>query len=249
MNRRQFLKMLGLIGVSPLLKACGTLLGTPTATPTSTVFPIITPSQTATSIPSTETPSQTPSPVVGEFFSLHPFIEAHPEAVFIKRTNVPAKADAQAKYSAGFDFAQEIFIYGTTAGIPLSHKIAIKANVTGTKGLGNTPEGMGIITDVHFTEGLIEGMKGLGFQANNLHLREGNWLKDGYNVGDLPFTGYMEMAERTGIQSLYFPTGRRITDLTTETLEEGTEVIWKDIPNGTVFRRIGYVSPYNHEDA
>ena len=37
----------------------------------------------------------------GEFFSLHPFIEAHPEAVFIKRTNVPVKTDAQAKQKCG----------------------------------------------------------------------------------------------------------------------------------------------------
>jgi len=59
----------------------------------------------------------------------------------------------------------------------------------------------------------------------------------------------MEMAERSGINSLYFPNGRRITDLTLETLEEGTEVIWKECPDGVVFRRVGYISPYNQEDS
>ena len=250
MNRRQFLKLLGLTLISPLLKACDGLFGTPTATPT------VIPSLTGTSVPSTgtttktptETPTETPTPAAGAFFSLHPFIEAHPEAVFIKPTKVFVKTDAEAKRQEGLQFAQDIFVYGSAVGISLSHKIAIKANVTDTEGMGNTEAGMGIITDVHFVEGLIEGMKGLGFQSSNLYLREGNWLKDGYCANDLPMTGYVEMAERTEIHSLYFPSGRRITDLTLETLEEGTEVIWKDAPNGVVFRRIGYVSPYNQED-
>jgi uncharacterized protein (DUF362 family) len=185
----------------------------------------------------------------GEFFSLHPFIDAHPEAVFIKRTNVPVKTDAQAKQSLGFDFAREIFVFGTKEGVPLSHKIAIKANVTHTVGMGNTPVGMGIITDKDFTEGLIEGMKGLGFQSNNMYLREGNWLKDGFCPTDVEYTGYIELAERTGIHSLYFSSGPRITDLTLETLEEGSEVVWKECPDGVVFKRVGYVSPYNQEDA
>ena len=30
-------------------------------------------------------------------FAVHPFVEAHPKAVFIKRTNVPSKTDAAAK--------------------------------------------------------------------------------------------------------------------------------------------------------
>ena len=183
----------------------------------------------------------------GEFFSLHPFIEAHPEAVFIKRTNVPVKTDAPTKQSVGLEFAKEIFVFGTSEGIPLSNKISIKANVTHTIGKGNTPEGMGIITDVHFTEGLIKGMKGLGFQSNNMYLREGNWLKDGFCPTDVMNTGYVEMTERIGIHSLYFSSGPRITDLTLETLEEGSEVVWKEPPNGVVFRRIGFVSPYNLE--
>jgi uncharacterized protein (DUF362 family) len=82
-----------------------------------------------------------------------------------------------------------------------------------------------------------------------MYLREGNWLKDGYCATDLPSTGYMEMAEQTGINSLYFPSGRRITDMTLEALEEGTEVIWKESPNGVVFKRIGYVAPYNQENS
>jgi uncharacterized protein (DUF362 family) len=106
---------------------------------------------------------------------------------------------------------------------------------------------MGIITDVKFTEGLIEGMKELGFRSKDMYLREGNWLKDGFCPTDVINTGYVEMAERTGIHSLYFDSGPRITDLTTETLDEGLEVVWKDTPDGVVFKRIGYVAPYNQD--
>jgi hypothetical protein len=282
-NRRKFLKMLGVVFASPLLKACDAIFGTPTTTSTPTQTTLIThtstPSQTGTSVPpsatstatdsatptetqtetatgtstasatetSTETPTQTPTPATGEFFRLHPFIEAHPEAVFIKRTSVPIKTDVQAKSYTGFAFAQEIFVFGTTSGIPLTHNIAIKANVTYTEAMGNTPEGMGIITDKHFTEGFIEGMKGSGFPAKNMYLREGNWLKNGYCSVDVAYTGYEEMAERTGIQALYFPGGRRITDLTLENLQDGTEVVWKDCPQGVVFKRIGYLAPFNQD--
>jgi uncharacterized protein (DUF362 family) len=89
----------------------------------------------------------------------------------------------------------------------------------------------------------------MGFQANKMYLREGNWLKDGYCPEDVMFSGYPEMAARTGINSLYFSNGPRITDLTLETLEEGSEVVWKEPPDGVVFKRVGYVSPYNREDS
>jgi uncharacterized protein (DUF362 family) len=184
-----------------------------------------------------------------DFFCLHPFIEAHLEAVFIKRTNVSNKTDTLAKRNEGSEFAQDVFIYGTPEGIPISKKIAIKANVTHTMGMGNTAEGIGILTDKYFTEGLIEGMKRLGFRSNNMYLREGNWLKDGYCPTDLEHTGYVEMADRTGIHSVYFSSGPRITDMTLETLDEGSEVVWKECPAGVVFKRIGYVSPYNAEDS
>ena len=45
-----------------------------------------------------------------KFFGLHPFIEAHPEAVFIKRTNVAQKTDAFAKRNEGLALAKEIFV-------------------------------------------------------------------------------------------------------------------------------------------
>jgi hypothetical protein len=66
------------------------------------------------------------------YFGLHQFIETHPNAVFIKRTNVAYKTDSGAKKLEGLELAAEIFTLQSTPGIPLSHKIAIKPNLTHT---------------------------------------------------------------------------------------------------------------------
>ena len=254
MNRREFLKFLAATAISPLVNACARLLGytaeAPTALPTVTASPAIAPSPTASPSPTATSisPTAAPTPDRCDCFRLHPFIEAHPEAVFIKRTHVSLKTDGEAKQQEGFQLAQEIFVFGTGTGIPLSHKIAIKANLTCTQGKGNTVAGMGIITDRYFMEGLIDGMLGLGFRPENMYMREGNWLGDGYCPQDLSATGYVEMARRTGIHLLDFPSGRHITELTVGSLQEGTEVIWKDCPQGAVFKRIGYVAPHNQAD-
>jgi uncharacterized protein (DUF362 family) len=183
------------------------------------------------------------------YFGLHPFIEAHPEAVFIARTQVGAKTDSEGKKKAGLELAQGILTLRDTPGIPLTHRVAIKPNLTCTSGQGNSEQGMGIITDKYFMEGLIEGMKGLGLPAESMYMREGNWLGEGYCPGDIQATGYVEMAERTGAHLLDFATGRSIQTMTLGTLQEGAEVIWKDCPEGVVFRRIGYVAPFNQEDS
>lgn len=182
------------------------------------------------------------------FLALHPFIEAHPEAVFIKKTNVNDKTDSETKKDEGLDLARSIFSLSTDDGVPFSGKIGLKPNLTHTTGQGNTSEGMGIITDKYFVEGLIEGIKEVGFPAENVYIREGNWLGDGYFPHDLINTGYPEMVERTGVHLLDFSTGRQIQDLTIGTLIQGEEVIWKDCPKGIVFDRIGFVSPFIQDD-
>ena len=184
-----------------------------------------------------------------KYFRLHPFVEAHPEAVFIKRTNVAVKTDSEAKRREGFNFAKEIFSLSDTSGIPLSRKIAIKPNLTCTGKVGNTVDGMGILTDKDFMDGMIEGMKDVGFPAERMYMREGNWLGDAYCPTDYKYTGYTEVAERTGVHLLDFPTGRMIYQLNLTILKEGDEVIWKDVPEGIVFKRIGYVAPFNDPDA
>ncbi|HOA60266.1 MAG: DUF362 domain-containing protein [Verrucomicrobia bacterium] len=182
------------------------------------------------------------------FFGLHPFIDAHPEAVFIKRTRVPHKTDAAAKQQEGYELATEIFMLRETPGIPLSHRIAIKPNLTCTSGTGGTEAGMGIITDSAFVEGIIGGIKHVGFPASRIYLREGNWLGDGYCPRESTVGGYLDVAARTGVHLTDFDSGRQAHELSRETLQEGSEVTWVDCRDGVVFRRIGYVAPINQPD-
>jgi uncharacterized protein (DUF362 family) len=270
MSRRNVLRLLAL-GAGSLLAACvkhapvgqqapqAALTPEPSARPATEAVPptaltqptqkVTLPTAVASPAPTFVSQTTTPAPQDARFFNLHPFIQAHPEAVFIERTNVEAKTDDVAKRGEGQQLARELFALDSASGIPLSHLMAVKANVTCTSGKGNSPQGMGIITDVHFVEGVINGLKGLGFPADRIHLHEGNWLRDGYCAGDLPATGYPEMAQRAGIHLFDLPGGRDMTQQGLDTLKEGEEIIWKDVPDGVVFRRIGYVAPYNQADS
>jgi len=182
-----------------------------------------------------------------EYFDLHPFIKEHPEAVFIRRTNVADKTDSEAKRQEGIALARDIFVLAETPGVPLSHRVAIKANTT----CGGSPQAsqMGILTDVHFVEGVIEGMKTqLGLPGSKFYVREGNWLGDSYCPEAYWESGYGAMCERTGANGGRFDSGRLLSEAALRNLEEGSEVTWVDYPQGVVFRRIGYVAPYNQPD-
>ena len=180
------------------------------------------------------------------YFDLHPFISAHPEAVFIKRTGVTVKTDRETKKQEGIALARELFVTSDTSGIPRSNKIAFKPNMPGCDG---TVKNMGISTDVSFTEGFIDGMKELGLRGDQFYLREGNYLGDG-NVPEGSSIGvYGPMAERAGVHMLDFDTGRDMRAVRLKNLEEGGEVIWAEVADGVVYNRIGYVAPVNAPDA
>lgn len=64
------------------------------------------------------------------YFGLHPFVAAHPEAVFIKRTQVVYKLDAAAKMAEGKALARELFTLQDTPGFSVTDKVAMKPNIT-----------------------------------------------------------------------------------------------------------------------
>lgn len=170
-----------------------------------------------------------------EYFGLHPFIEAHPEAVFIKHTNVPKKTDSLANKNEGLALAREIFFKKDTPGIPLSHRMVVKPNITCSSGGANVEAGMGIVTDPHFVEGIIEGMKELGFSGDQFHLIEVNCPED------FSLRGYTQMAQRTNAHL-------RNLNRDVSTLNEGDDITWVDCPDGVVFKRIAYLAPVNQPD-
>ena len=158
------------------------------------------------------------------YFGLHPFIEAHPEAVFIRMTGVASKSESEAKKSAGLAFADRIFSLRDTPGIPLSHKFAIKPNLTAASGMGTANA---IVTDSFVVEGFVESVKKLGIPAGQIYLREGLMVSQ-------PGVGYVELAQRTGAH---------YGD------EDSRTPVTRECPDGVVFRRTKYLGPFNYPDS
>ncbi len=180
------------------------------------------------------------------YFGLHPFVAAHPEAVFVKRTQVAENLNGAAKMQEGKSLARELFTLQDTPGFSLTGKVAIKPNLT--CGGDTTPGLMGILTDADFVEGIIEGMKEkLGVQGGQFYLREGNLLGDAYCPDSNSLNGYKPVAQRTGAQLTSFDSGKLLSRARLANLEEGSEVIWREVPGGVVYQRIGYLAPINDE--
>ncbi|MBN1292740.1 MAG: DUF362 domain-containing protein [Candidatus Latescibacteria bacterium] len=180
------------------------------------------------------------------YFGVHPFIENHPEAVFIMFTDVDVKTNAKANKFEGERFAREVLVPMDESGIPTSRLIPIKPNITG--GGGNTYDTMGIITDPHFVEGVIEGMKQLGISKKQFFLREVNCINWEKHM-------YYPIAKRTGAD-LHNMNGR-VRGIDNERLSEWSrnnaeiddeELQWVDVPNGVVYRKIPYLWPINAPD-
>ncbi|MFH1569714.1 MAG: DUF362 domain-containing protein, partial [Gemmatimonadota bacterium] len=184
------------------------------------------------------------------YFDLHPFVAAHPEAVFIARTHAVDRVDELAKFGAGQDLARQLFVASDSGGMPLSTKVALKPNLTC---LGGDPveDRLGIVTDPDFVEGFIEGMKTLGLPGSQFYLREGNYIREGGCPTNEAAFWYRPLAEATGAHFLDFDSGRDMTTrgVTLASLQEGSEVIWREVPDGVVYRRIGYLAPINAPDA
>jgi len=169
-----------------------------------------------------------PSPVTRElatpsYFDLHPFIEAHPEAVFIRKTDVAAKTDADAIRREGSALAKQIFTLRDTPRIPLASRFVIKPNLTATSGTGLEHA---IVTDPFVVEGLIEQMKQMEIAAESMYVREALML-------DQPGIGYNEVAQRTGVH---------YTD------DDSRAPTTKECPDGFVVKRTKYLGPFLYPD-
>ena len=112
------------------------------------------------------------------YFGLHPFIEANPKAVFIRRTRVPDRGDAAAKLREGLTLSSQILVPMSRPGIPITHRIILKPNV--------------FSTDVAFYEGVVMGFRGLGLRS--LHFIEANQFHDWAR------RGYVDANERQGVE-------------------------------------------------
>jgi uncharacterized protein (DUF362 family) len=169
-------------------------------------------------------------------FAIHPFIEANPDAVFVLKTSVDMKTNAEAIKSAALGFGRSVFVAQDVCdgGIPITDKVAIKPNLTcrdRTHPSYTVERSMGIVTDAYFVEGVIEAIKELGLSGSQFYLREVNC------PGDFQDGGYWAMAARTGadMRDLSAPVG----SISENNLQ------WVDLPQGVWFRKIPYLWPIN----
>jgi len=171
----------------------------------------------------------------GDGFDLHPFIKEHPEAVFINLTSVEEKTDNQPIYDAAYKLADEMFVKAKKGkGYSNSTKITTKPNWTCSGRRNRDPESrLGITTDLNFVEGYMNGVKNTGPQ--DFYLREcacpQNWEANGYSA----------MAERNNFD---------LTNLSSKDFWDLGEddIVWKEVENGVVFKKIGFMAPMNEPD-
>ena len=178
------------------------------------------------------------------FFGLHPFVEKHPEAVFIMRTKVADKTNSEEKRNAGLNFSRSVMVPRgeVDGGMPLTHLIPVKPNLT-CRGkwdsMWKEEKTKGVVTDSYFVEGVIEGMKELGLAGSQFSIREVNCPEDfeidGY--GNPLNGGAGGVAERTGAE---------IRDMTKVVgVIDEKDVVWSDVPDGVYFKKIPHLWPIN----
>jgi hypothetical protein len=178
------------------------------------------------------------------YFGVHPFVEQHPEAVFIMRTSVDYKTNFEACKRVGLDFGRSVFVPMDNAGTPVTRAIATKPNLTAHQATdekrGFTLEDtMGITTDAFFIEGLFESLKELGVAGNKMHTRDVN----GGRVVEP--RGYVAMGQRVGASVV----AAKNQIATVEDANDAGNFVWKEVPGGVVYRQIPYLWPFNAPDS
>ena len=176
------------------------------------------------------------TPYNGPGFDLHPFVKAHPEAVFIKLTSVKSKTDSRDIHDAAFNLADELFVKTDTGGYPNHTKIVCKPNWTCGPVKNGTvlTEHLGIHTDKNFIEGFLQAMRGKGPQK--VHIVECSC------PDDWPAHGWTQMAEANNFVF------RNLSTRNFWEYKAGEDINFVKVPNGVVFKEIGFMSPTNQPD-
>jgi hypothetical protein len=174
------------------------------------------------------------------YFGVHPFVEQHPEAVFILRTHVDYKTNSDACKRVGLDFGRSVFVPMDNTGIPVTYNIAAKPNLTAHEAVDEKrgfalEDTMGIATDVFFVEGLFESLKELGVAGTSMHTRDAN------GGGVIEPRGYVAMGRRVGATVAGVKTGIE----TREDANDAEAFVWKEVPGGVVSTQVPYLWPFN----
>lgn len=170
----------------------------------------------------------------GPGFDVHPFVKNNPNAVFICLTDVDRTTNSQAMKNWGEKLSKELIVKVQNGGWPLSTKVTVKPNWTCAQPQDGKPviEKLGVCSDAFFIEGWVNGMRASGPQ--NYYIREGSCTDQWEPMG------YADMCKRASIDLNSLPRGVEIWDL-----EEGKDVIWKNVPDGVMLKKIAYFAPMN----
>jgi hypothetical protein len=169
-----------------------------------------------------------------EYFGLNGFVEAHPNAVFVLRTNVDMKTNAVAIKDAGYQLGKTLFI-GTSTPVhayPVVGNVVIKPNITSWS-WDKTPkeQTMGIQTDPYFVEGILKSLQDLTIPSANMFIREANFASQRVDG-----KWYSDLAQRSGVNLKQLaPVGQISPE----------DIQWVDVPNGVWYSRIPYLWPVN----
>ncbi len=165
------------------------------------------------------------------YFAPHPFIEQNPKAVFVRRTRVAHKMDADAKRREGLRLARLIFVPSDRPGIRIDHHIILKPNASSLVPRGRPAEELfGTGTDPQFYEGLVLGLKELGLTRFT--------FIDSTSYATWNLRGLLDINERLGVRT-------QDPERRTRHLREGWETTWATVPDGVVFQRIPHYAPVN----
>lgn len=166
-------------------------------------------------------------------FAVHPFVEAHPKAVFIRRTSVPSKTDGPAKLKEGLSFAREVLMPVDQAGIPVGHRIILKPNFTSVRNKRPDVENWGTGTDAQFYEGIVMGLKELG--VKKMSFLEAN----GFHTWN--YRGLIDINERHGVDM-------NEPDRRERNFRDSYEMTWTKVHDPVVYKRIPHFAPVNEPD-
>lgn len=163
----------------------------------------------------------------GPGFDIHPFLKAHPDAVFIVRTDIDNKMNGDAIFNEGEKLARDLIVPVKSGGWPLSTLVAVKHN---WHGIQTVPDLIPENTDSNFTEGWITGMMPAG--PRRYYVNRSQDMTTLFKHVDL-----VKLAEEGNVDLTHY-------NADYWTLPDGA-VHFIDIPDGVVFEQFGFISPFN----
>ena len=168
-------------------------------------------------------------------FALQPFVQEHPEAVFVWRTRMASMEEYTPENLTEIGRCVAGDLLCSIDGDP--QNFVVKPNICGGPREGEDPSAWrhqpGESTNVDVVRGFLEEMTELGVGSEQITVTEGRSTLDLTHI--LRYSGYEYMCQELGVR--LFNNGRDPYG--------PDDLNWIDLPQGVVFREIPIVRPVN----